>query len=222
MLLLRLFASKDRGVFAFCSLLGYLIFVGMRPAAWAASVAILVTYHLFLVYCIVSAEEGRQRSYNVLATIAGHLGLVLVCVAVRYAIFDLIRDSVSSQPDLLQSTAARMGARFLALFTAVLVYGMVSLELKLLFDGKRGLAHDAPKDIEPVFVEMSAKLRSRDEPLLAATGADHNEWVQYCKRRNAKYYNPTLSPKDDFEQWLRARGKTQFPIAQSEAGLAAD
>jgi hypothetical protein len=222
MLLLRLFASKDRGVYAFCSLLGYLIFLGMRPAAWAASVAILVTYHLFLVYCIISAEEGRPRTYNLLVTISGHLGLVLVCVGVRYEIFDFIRDSVSSQPDLLRSTAARAGGRLLALLTVVLVYGMVSLELKLLFDGKRGLMHDAPKDMEPIFVEMSAKLRNQNEPLIAATGADHHEWVQYCQRRNAKYYNPSLSPKDDFEQWLRARGKTQFLIAQSEAALAAD
>lgn len=222
MLLLRLAAAKERGVFAVCSLLGYLLFMGLKPASWAESVAILVTYHLFLVYCIASAEEGRPRTYNLAITAAGHLGLALACVGIQYEIADFIRDTVSSQPEILRYSAARMGGRILAALTAALVYGLVSLELNLLFGGKRGLAHEPPKDMEPVFVEMAANMRSGTEPLLAATGDDHNEWVQYCARRKAKYYNPGLSAKDDFEQWLRARGKTQFPVRQSEAGLAAD
>jgi hypothetical protein len=108
-----------------------------------------------------------------------------------------------------------------ALVTVLVVYGFVTLEGKLLFNGNKSVVAGPAKDMEPVFVELSAKLRSKDEPLIAATGADHLEWIQYCSRRSAKYYNPGLSPKDDFEQWLRARGKTQFPTTQSETGWAA-
>lgn len=222
MLLLRLFAAKECGVYVFCSLIGYLLFVGLEPAWWAPYVGILLTYHLFLVYCIFSTEEIRTRTFNLAMTIAGHLGLVLVCLAVRYEVVDFLEGSASSPPDFMTGSVTRMTARLIAVLTAVLVYGLVSFECSLLFGGQRGLAHEPAKDMEPVFVEMAARLRSGDEPLIAATGHDHNEWVQYCQRRAAKYYNPGLTPKEDFEQWLRARGKTQFPVQQSEAGVAAD
>ena len=223
MLLLRLFAAKDRGVYVVCSLIGFLIFLGLRPAFWAGYAAALVTYHLFLAYRIVAVEsnQDQSRSHGLTATIAAHIGLVLALVAVRFAAVELILNFVGSQPEMLHSSAIRMGARAVGLVTVVLVYGLVSLECKLLFSGKQHAGTDQAREMESVFVEMSAKLRRKDEPLVAATGADHGEWVQYCARRNAKYYNPGLSPKDDFEQWLRARGKTQSIVSQSE-GWAAD
>lgn len=223
MLLLRLLAAKDRGVYVFCSLIGYLAFLALRPAAWAGEAACLVTYHAFLGHLLLSAEsdEDRSRSIGLPATIAAHFGFIVVCTAARMAAVAMILDSIHSQPKLLSEVSAAMEAKAIGLVTVVLVYGLVILECKLLFSGKKSaLVHDVG-ELEPALVEISARLRRNDTVLLSATGEDHHEWVQFCKRRSAKYYNPGLSPKDDFEQWLRARGKTHFPVSQGETGLSA-
>jgi len=224
MLLLRLLASKDRGVYAFCSLIGYLMFLAFRPASWAGVAAVLLTYHLFLSYLVVSGESERDqtRSYGWPATIAAHLGFIVVCTAARIAVVALILDSIASLPKIMMVISGAMTEEAIGLVTVVLVYALVSFECNLLFSGKRSALPENLKELEPVLIEMSAKLRIKDTPLIAATGDDHYKWVQYCQRRRGKYYNPGLSPKDDFEQWLRARGKTQFPTAQTEAGVAAD
>jgi len=36
------------------------------------------------------------------------------------------------------------------------------------------------------------------------------------------YGDPRQSPKDEFEQWLRARGKTQYPFSQGESAALAE
>jgi len=224
MFLLRLFAARDRGVYVFCSLIGYLLFLALRPIPWAGMAAVLTTYHLFLGYLIVSAESDKDRSqsYGLPVTIAVHFGFVVVCIAARLAVVALILDSIHSQPKLLLGISTAMGTKAIGLATVVLVYALVSLEQKLLFSGNKSALQYPSNELEPALIELSARLRRKDTPLIAANGADHYEWVQYCKRRSAKFYNPGLSPKDDFELWLRARGKTQYPITRSDAGLAAD
>jgi hypothetical protein len=93
-----------------------------------------------------------------------------------------------------------------------IVYGIVSLECHLFF---RGRSAKNMQDLEPAMIELSAKLRKNDTELMPATPDDHNAWVHYCSRRKSTFYNPALTPRDDFEQWLRARGKTQYQSADN-------
>lgn len=215
--LLRFVSSKDRGVYLVCALVGYVVLLALRPAIWAPYAGMLVTYHLFLFSMMYLAETKSSRSYGLPLMVAGHLGFLAVLVAVRLGLAYAVLSFVESLPKELTGEGVRYGARAVKLLIFLATYGAVELERRWLFSGKKT---DQPKDMtdwEPTMVEMYAKLPTDGGPLVAATGADHMEWIQYCSRRKAKFYDPSKSPADDFEKWLRARGKTQYPATRVSA-----
>ena len=211
--LFRVVSSKDRGVYLKCSLVGYVLLMALKPAIWAPYAGMLVTYHLFLFSMMYLSEKKSSRSYSLLLTIGGHLGFLAVLVAVRLGLTYAVLSFVESLPKALVGVGVRYGARTVKLLIFLATYGAVELERRWLFSGEKKSQPKDMTDWEPTMVEMYTKLQPDGGPLVAATGADHLEWTQYCARRNSKFYDPRKSPSDDFEQWLRARGKTQYASA---------
>jgi hypothetical protein len=68
-------------VFALCSGLGYLLKLYLPEGAWATYVPILVTYHLFLVWLVFTADHKAGFSLPIFSTILTHLACLIVVVS---------------------------------------------------------------------------------------------------------------------------------------------
>ena len=216
-MLSRVFSSKDRGIYLVCSLAGYLVSLATKPAIWGPYAAMLVTYHLFLVSLLYLSEKKSSRSYSLPVTIAAHLGSLVLLVAVRLAVVTAILSALNSEPPETYAQGSYLGSRAVRVLMFLAIYGLVSLERKWLFAGVQEKKSADLTDWEPTMVEIYSKLPSDGASLVAATGADHIEWTEYCARRKSKFYDPRKSPAEDFEQWLRARGKTQYSLTQNQS-----
>jgi hypothetical protein len=213
--LLRLFATKDRGVYLVCYLLGWVVYLAARPAFWAPQAASLVTYHLFLAFLIFGSPNGRARRYNLLATAASHLVFVALLIGLRMAVVSQYASFVHSQPAEARLPAGILAWRLLSILLFAVRYGLAVLEFKALFGAEESNLSEgrvgsesafAPAKMKPVPVPVH-----RGGPLVAATGADHYEFLQHY-RNMGPYEALGQSPEAVYEKWLRARGKTQYPV----------
>jgi hypothetical protein len=211
MLLSRFFSAEDRGVYVICGLAGYALFLALRPAFWAPYVAMLTTYHLFLAYRIYISDTRAARSYSLRVTIAAHVGFVLLLVGIRLAWVASIRSFLSTQPPEDVAMESVFASRIIRLAMIFVIYGLVVLERSKFFGGAQKKTAADASDSEAMQVERAARRSWKGARLAPATDTDHELWVQYCARRKSIYYDPRKSPREDFERWLRARGKTQNP-----------
>jgi hypothetical protein len=188
--LVRLLTSKNGIPFLASVAIGYLVATSLPLGWWTPYASILVAYHLFLGWLLLSADHETGVSLPIWATILTHLCCLLVLITfskVSYA-FPILR-------------IIRLGAVYLATF-----------EVGWLFSAAEKQLPDAG-----FVAAVAIKTRSgAGVPLVAATGADHHEWIKHRSQKNMAYYKPGTSPGEDFELWLRARGKTQYAAAAAE------
>jgi ABC-type transport system involved in multi-copper enzyme maturation permease subunit len=207
MLFLRLFGTKDTGVFFLCSLLGLCVSVALRPFEWAPYVGSLVCFHFFVGYLILTSQGKAKRTYNLGVTIAGHLICVALLVGIRLGLVTTLRDQILSAPRGAASLATLiLGVKFFAILMVVIIYAIAKGEISWLFSG--GTVAEEKKPVH--FAAPLAPITVSTGPLVPATGSDHQEWVKQRSNQGAVFYKPGTSPKDDFENWLRERGKTQY------------
>jgi hypothetical protein len=72
--------GKDVVVFAFASLAGYFVGRLMPPGWWAIYMSILVSYHLFLAWLVLTADHDAGISMPIVSTITTHLACMVVVV----------------------------------------------------------------------------------------------------------------------------------------------
>jgi hypothetical protein len=68
-------------IFALSSALGYLLKLYLPEGAWATYVPILVTYHVFLVWLVFTADHKAGFSLPIFSTILTHLACLTVVVS---------------------------------------------------------------------------------------------------------------------------------------------
>jgi hypothetical protein len=73
--------GKDVLVFVLAGLGGYFAGTFMPPGAWAVYTSILVSYHLFLAWLVLTAEHEVGISLPIVMTITTHLACMVVVVA---------------------------------------------------------------------------------------------------------------------------------------------
>jgi hypothetical protein len=216
------FKSPERCVYLVCVVLGLIAYIMFRPAVWAPYVGLMVTYHLFLFYILFGSVHEFRRSFGIPATIASHL----LCVVVLLALSKILMAYTSLQflrtLPLLTSVLFMMWAwKAIAVLQYLIAYALATHERDFLFAGevhKRALENAPPKAFA-----ASAATTSGGAPLTPATGEDHRDWLLDRERRKAAFhafYKPGTSVQNDFEQWLRARGKTHYTPAPTDASSA--
>jgi hypothetical protein len=72
--------GKDVVVFMFASLAGYFVGRLMPPGLWAIYMSILVSYHLFLAWLVLTADHEVGFSMPIVSTITTHLACMVVVV----------------------------------------------------------------------------------------------------------------------------------------------
>jgi hypothetical protein len=77
--------GKDLAAFVVAGLLGFLSAFLVPAGTWAALTSILVSYHLFLAWLVITAEDKAGVSLPVLSTIATHLACLVLIVPPAFA-----------------------------------------------------------------------------------------------------------------------------------------
>ena len=77
--------GKDIAAFVVAGLLGYLSGSLMPPGTWAVLTSILVSYHLFLFWLVITAENKAGVSLPIVSTIATHLSCLVLIIPLGLA-----------------------------------------------------------------------------------------------------------------------------------------
>jgi hypothetical protein len=77
--------GRDVAAFMVAGLLGFVAGHLVPPGWWAVYTSILVSYHLFLAWLVLSADQGSGVSLPIVSTIATHLAFMALVVALGLA-----------------------------------------------------------------------------------------------------------------------------------------
>jgi len=77
--------GKDIAAFVVAGLLGYLSASLVPAGTWAVLTSILVSYHLFLAWLVITAEDKAGVSLPILPTIATHLACLVLIIPLALA-----------------------------------------------------------------------------------------------------------------------------------------
>jgi hypothetical protein len=179
-----LLAARNAAAFVFCTLLGYIISSFFPEGAWSVFAYALITYHLFLVWLVMTAEYETGFTPPIGLTVLAHpicLALVVFLgIELRHIpYFGLIRYVVPA----------------LAVF-----------EIKWLFArGKK------KKEVLDSSEKAAAAAATRAAAVsAAATVDDYTDWLHYLAQPNRPPRLPGMSVQDEYKQWLLVRAKNRY------------
>lgn len=188
----RLLTSANGRAFLICSLVGYLIARFMPPGALGLYLSMLVSYHLYLGWLVISAEHEAGFSLPILSTVFTHLcclGVVLSLPSLRHVIpyFSFLR----------------FGVTYLAAYECQWLFRSHSAR-KVPENPEPSVAHDAAKTIDPAPVPVSAPVAQ-----LVTVGGDddHEAWLRHLAKRTPATMRRGLSVKEEHDEFMRARAK---------------
>jgi hypothetical protein len=167
-------------VYVVCSILGFLAGHFLPAGAWATYVSILVSYHLFLAWLVITAEHETGFSLPIFSTIITHLACLTVVVGLT------------------------VGRHYIPFFGLIRYFipAMAPFERDWLFSGN-AQKKDVKKKKVPVTTAVIAI--PVHVAIAEATAEDHEAWIRHLAQPNRATRKPGLSVKDEYEHWLVAR-----------------
>jgi hypothetical protein len=182
----RLLTSANGRAFLICSMVGYLIARLMPPGAWVLYLSMLVSYHLYLGWLVISAEHEAGFSLPILSTVFTHLcclGVVLSLPSLRHVIpyFAFLRFGVTYLASyecqwLLRSSGAR----------------------KVSENPEPSVAPDSLKKVDPAPAPVMQLIRVGGDD-------DHDEWLRHLANRTPATMRRGQSIKEEHDEFMRAR-----------------
>jgi hypothetical protein len=166
------------GVYLICTVLGFIAGYFL-PFAWYPYDSILVSYHLYLLWLVMTAEHETGFSLPVVSTIFTHLACLIVVIGIS-----IVRSHIP----------------FFWLIR-YLIPAMAPFEVTWLFGGER-----KKKEVQ---VAPQAATTAAVPAAAQATADDYQEWLRYLAQPNRPTKKIGLSIKDEHEQWLLARAKAK-------------
>ena len=179
-----LLAARNAVAFVFCTLLGYIASSFLPEGAWFIFAYVLITYHLFLVWLVMTAEYETGFTPPIGLTILTHpICLILVVflgIELRHIpYFGLIRYVVPA----------------LGVF-----------EIKWLFSRgkKKNEVAVSSEKAGAAAVTRAAAVSA------AATVDDYQYWLRYLAQPNRPPRVPGMSVQDEYKQWILVRAKNRL------------
>jgi hypothetical protein len=190
-------ASKHGAAFIVSSLIGFVLSRFLFEGPSATYAYILISYHLFLIWLVVTADHEAGFSLPILSTIVTHLACLVVVVGL---------------------TIGRHTIPFFGLIRYI-IPAMAPFERYWLF---KGSAKDEEKNHkkEPVKrtpAAVAIQPVSVDTALSEATLEDHDAWLRHLSQPDRPHKRAGLSVKEEYEQWLVARISARNGVS-SESG----
>jgi len=158
----------------------------MPPGAWVLYLSMLVSYHLYLGWLVISAEHETGFSLPILSTIFTHLcclGVVLSLPSLRHVIpyFSFLR----------------FGVTYLASYECQWLFRSHSAR-KPSEAPEPSVAQDAVKKIDPAPAMQLVTMGGDD---------DHEAWLRHLAKRTPATMRRGLSVKEEHDEFMRSRAK---------------
>jgi hypothetical protein len=171
-------------VFLICSVIGYTAGYFFPAGAWSNFVSILVSYHLFLIWLVFTAEHKTGFSLPIVPTILTHVACVAVVVTLG------------------------LGRNVVPFFGLIRLFipALAPFECTWLFSADTAKVKEETKKEIPDSAEDKAAV---DRATAKATGEDYEAWTQYLAHRDPRLRKPGMSVKEEYEQWMVARVKSR-------------
>lgn len=183
-------------VFLICSGVGYLL-GHYLPDPWAAYVSILVSYHLFLGWLLITADHEAGFSFPILSTVVTHLACLALLIGLA------------------------MGQRYVPFLGLVRIFvpGLAPFECNWLFSGGRKKKDSAEV---PVNSQTAASGTATGAAAASATPEpeytfdDHDEWQRYLVKPNRRFRKAGLPIGEEFKQWHAARAQSRAAASEPQ------
>jgi hypothetical protein len=177
-------ASKNGAAFIVSSLIGFVVARYLFDDVWAIFAYILISYHLFLLWLVITAEHEAGFSLPIFTTLITHLACVGVVVGItieRHYIpyFGLIRYFIPAMAPFERDWLFKAGP---------------AKPPSILKEEKKKKTPDPAAD-------KAAIARAIE----SATGEDHEAWTKYLAKRDSRLRKPGMTVKEEYEQWMVAR-----------------
>jgi hypothetical protein len=177
-------------IFAISAGVGYLL-GHYLPAPWGTYASILISYHIFLGWCVFSADHEKGFSLPIGETILTHLACLMVVVGLG------------------------IGRNYIPFFGLIryCIPALAPFECTWLFSGGR-----TNKEV-PLTAEAVATAAENAAAADAATASDYDEWLHHVARQKPPFPKPGSSLKVEYERWLVARARSRTAVALNNPQL---
>ncbi|MDR3773857.1 MAG: hypothetical protein P4L26_10945 [Terracidiphilus sp.] len=187
-------------VFLFCAGLGYLIghFFGDGP--WVTYISMMVTYHLFLAFLVITAEKGAGISMPLSQTILTHAACLAVIVGLG------------------------MGRHAIPFFSIIRLFvpGMAPFEVNWLFGGGDRRKRATLEAAIGGPVAARASVASTPAAPRPTTAEDYEAFLKLMHEGGKRpFRKPGVTVKQEFELWAAAQAKARAAAAAKAAAAAA-
>jgi hypothetical protein len=192
-------------IFLVCSGIGYLL-GHYLPDPWASYVSILVSYHLFLAFLLITAEHEPGFSFPpILSIVLTHTACLALLIGLA------------------------MGRRYVPILGLVRIFvpGLAPFECEWLFSAGKKKKVAAESEVTSqagakadVSVAASGTTAAESAPAVEAAPAytfdDHDDWLRYLGQTKRPFRKPGLSVGDEFKLWREARARSRATASQTE------
>src|SRR5579859_2546172 len=202
-------------VFLVCSGVGYLL-GHYLPDPWATYVSILVSYHLFLFYLVITAEHDAGFAMPVLQTIVAHAACLAVLIGLaigrRYVPFlGIVRLFVPALAPfeanwLFSKGAPRRAAPPEETGNTAAVAASTAAS-----PNESANASETPSSTEAPATSVAPAA-----PKEEYTADDHTAWLTYLAQPRRAFRKPGMSVGDEMKLWLAARPLGKAAASQNQ------
>jgi len=199
--------GPDIAAFFVAGLMGYLVSTLVPPGLWSTLTYVLVSYHIFLVWLVLTGERDAAIQLPIVSTIITHLACLTLVLPLGFARHFLSMFLAGIHPSLTVLLLL-IFMRFLLPVTSVLRYAVTALavfERYWLFS-----ADEVQKVNRPIEVAPSPVLQ-------AATADDMRDWQQHLAQMKPGSRPMGSSLKAEYEQWLLARRPTGNAVVETQS-----
>lgn len=186
-------------VFLICAGIGYLTGYFFGEGPWVTYISMMVTYHLFLGFLVITADREAGLSMPIGQTILSHAACLAVIIGLG------------------------MGRHAIPLFSIVRLFvpGLAPFEVNWLFSGvtKKKAALDAAIAGAPVAVMPVA---AAPPPAATSSADDYEAFLKLLHEGGKRpFRKPGISVKQEFELWAAAQAKARATAAARASRAAA-
>ena len=197
--------GPDIAAFLVAGLMGYLVSTFAPPGLWSTLTYVLVSYHIFLAWLVITGERDAEIQLPIASTIVTHLACLTLLLPLAFAGHLFAAFLARIHPSLTVFLLL-IFMRIVLPITQMLRYAVTGLAV---FE-RYGLfsADEVKKVTRPIEAPVSQVLR-------ASTADDMREWQQHLAQMKPGSRPMGSSLKAEYEQWLLQR--QQASSAQGEA-----
>jgi len=214
---IALLKSKEGLGFVVSSFIGFVIGASLPIGWWTPYATIFFSYHIFLIWLVLIADHETGFSLPMVHTLVTHGCCLLLLFMIAFALSGAAFNAPAPPPphpsggDYASQLSTLMGDRLKGMF---MVGGLIAFGPLVRMAIRLAVTALAVFEVKWLFSAGKVKVVADVVPVVTpdlqpATGFDQALWIEERSKKK-RVYETAIPPKEDFERWLRARGKSQY------------